>query len=397
MKNSIILQRLKPLNRWTIALMVSGIAITGGSLYYSISEFGQKPAEPVAPAPTIEPITALGRLEPASEVVRVAAPATLNNDRVAQLLVKRGDRVQVGQVIAILDSHERLQTALLEAQEQVNTARAKLTQVKAGAKSGEIAAQQAEITRLEEELRGEIATQSAIIARRQSEVNVAQADYNRYLGLYREGALSASNLDQRRLTLETAQAQLNEAKASQNRTTDTLRAQINRAKATLNQIAEVRPEDVRVAQTEINQAVAAVKRAEAELKEATIRAPIAGQVLEVYTQSGEAIADEGIVDLGKTDPMEVVAEIYQSDIGKIRSGQSAIVTGEGISGELRGTVRQVGLQVSQQKVFSNQPGQNLDRRVVEVRIRLNSKDSQQVASLTNLQVQVAIQPEMSLP
>jgi HlyD family secretion protein len=132
------------------------------------------------------------------------------------------------------------------------------------------------------------------------------------------------------------------------------------------------------------------------LKEASIRAPIAGQVLEVYTQSGEAIADEGIVDLGKTDPMEVVAEIYQSDIGKIRSGQSAIVTGEGISGELRGTVRQVGLQVSQQKVFSNQPGQNLDRRVVEVRIRLNSKDSQQVASLTNLQVQVAIQPQVSL-
>ena len=396
MKNSTILQRLKPLNRWTIALIVTAIAITGGSLYYSISKFGQKPAEPVAPAPTIEPITALGRLEPASEVVRVAAPATLNNDRVAQLLVKRGDRVQVGQEIAILDSRERLQTALVETQERVSTAQARLAQVKAGAKSGEIAAQQAEITRLEEELQGEIASQTAIIARRQSEVNVAQAEYNRYLMLYREGAIAASNLDQRRLTLETAQAQLNEVKSNRNRTADTLRAQINRARATLNQIAEVRPEDVRVAQTEVNQAIAAVKRAEAELKEASIRAPIAGQVLEVYTQSGEAIADEGIVDLGKTDPMEVVAEIYQSDIGKIRSGQSAIVTGEGISGELRGTVRQLGLQVSQQKVFSNQPGQNLDRRVVEVRIRLNSKDSQQVASLTNLQVQVAIQPEMSL-
>jgi len=72
-----ILQRLKPLHRWTIALIVSGIAVTGGSLYYSISEFGQKPVEPVAPAPSIQPITALGRLEPASEVVRVAAPATL--------------------------------------------------------------------------------------------------------------------------------------------------------------------------------------------------------------------------------------------------------------------------------------------------------------------------------
>jgi HlyD family secretion protein len=149
MKNSIILQRLKPLNRWTITLIVSGIAVTGGSLYYSISQFGQKPPEPVAPAPTIQPITALGRLEPASEVVRVAAPATLNNDRVAQLLVKRGDRVQVGQEIAILDSRDRLQMALLEAQERVRAAQAKLTQVKAGAKSGEIAAQQAEITRLQ--------------------------------------------------------------------------------------------------------------------------------------------------------------------------------------------------------------------------------------------------------
>jgi HlyD family secretion protein len=278
MKNSTILQRLKPLNRWTIALIVTAIAITGGSLYYSISKFGQKPAEPVAPAPTIEPITALGRLEPASEVVRVAAPATLNNDRVAQLLVKRGDRVQVGQEIAILDSRERLQTALVETQERVSTAQARLAQVKAGAKSGEIAAQQAEITRLEEELQGEIASQTAIIARRQSEVNVAQAEYNRYLMLYREGAIAASNLDQRRLTLETAQAQLNEVKSNRNRTADTLRAQINRARATLNQIAEVRPEDVRVAQTEVNQAIAAVKRAEAELKEASIRAPIAGQV-----------------------------------------------------------------------------------------------------------------------
>ncbi|KAB8330605.1 HlyD family efflux transporter periplasmic adaptor subunit [Scytonema tolypothrichoides VB-61278] len=391
-----MLQRLKPLNRWMIALYVVGIAIAGGSLYYSFSRFGQKPAEPVASVPVNQPITALGRLEPASEVVRVAAATTLNNDRVAKLLVKRGDRVKANQEIAILESRNRLQTALLEAQERVRAAQAKLLQVKAGAKSGEIAAQKAEIARLEEELQGEIVTQAATITRRQSEVNVALSEYNRYLALYREGAFSASNLDQKRLTLETAQAQLSEVKANRNRTADTLRAQINRAKATLNQIAEVRPVDVQVAQTEVDQAIAAVKRAKAELQEAGIRAPITGQVLEVYTKPGEAIADKGIVDLGKTDQMEVVAEVYQSDIGKIRTGQSAVITGEAFPGELRGTVRLVGLQVSKQEVFSKEPGENLDRRVVEVRIRLNSKDSQQVASLTNLQVQVAIQPEVSL-
>lgn len=261
-----LLQRLKPLNRWTIALIVTGIAITSGSLYYSISWFGQEPTKPVASVPVNQPIAALGRLEPASEVVRVAAPTALNNDRIAQLLVKRGDRVQADQVIAILDSHERLQTVLLEAQAQVSTAQAKLAQVKAGAKSGEIVAQQAEITRLEQELQGEITTQTATIARRQSEVNVAQAEYNRYLILYQEGVIAATNLDQKRLTLETAQAQLDEVKSNRNRTVKTLDAQINQARATLNEIAEVRPEDIQLARTEVNQANAAVKRAEAELK-----------------------------------------------------------------------------------------------------------------------------------
>ncbi|MBD2463536.1 ABC exporter membrane fusion protein [Oscillatoria sp. FACHB-1407] len=386
------LQQLKTLKRSTLTLIGLGIAIASGSSYYAFSQVEQEPTEPVVTAPVDEPVTALGRLEPVSEVVRVAAPTSLNNDRIAQLLVERGDRVQSNQVIAILDSHNRLQTALLQAQEQVRVTQARLAQVRAGAQSGELAAQQAEIVRLEEELQGEITTQTATIARRRSEVNVAQAEYNRYLALYQEGAIAASELDQRRLTLETAQAQLNEVQANRNRTADTLRAQINQARATLDQIAEVRPVDVQVAQSEVDQAIAAVKRAEAELEESYIRAPIAGQVLEVYTQSGEAIAEAGIVDLGTTEQMEVVAEIYQTDIGKVRTGQFAVITSEAFPGELRGTVQLLGLQVSQQEVFSNQPGENLDRRVVDVRIRLDEETSKRVASLTNLQVQVSIQP-----
>ncbi|MBW4662393.1 MAG: hypothetical protein KME15_27405, partial [Drouetiella hepatica Uher 2000/2452] len=85
-------------------------------------------------------------------------------------------------------------------------------------------------------------------------------------------------------------------------------------------------------------------------------------------------------------------EPYQSDIKKIRIGQQALITGEPFSEELRGTVEEIGLQVSQQEIFNNQPGENLDQRVVKVRIRLNAASSDQVSGLTNLQVQVAIQP-----
>ncbi|XGV98684.1 MAG: ABC exporter membrane fusion protein [Leptolyngbya sp. BL-A-14] len=386
------LQLRKTFNRSTLALIAIGVAIAGGSFYYTLSVIEKESSESVVNVPAVESVTALGRLQPASEVVRVAAPSTLNNDRVAQLLVKRGDRVQVNQIIAILDSHDRLQMALLQAQEQVKVAQANLARVKAGAQSGQIVAQRAEILRLEEELQGEIATQTATVAQRQAEVQVAHSEYNRYLALYQEGAIASSVLDQRRLTLETAQAQLNQVQANRNRTAETLRAQVKQAKATLNQIAEVRPVDVQVAQSEVNQAIADVKRAEAELAASYIRAPITGQVLEVHAQPGEAIASTGIMDLGSTEQMEVVAEVYQTDIGKVHSGQSAIITSEAFPGELKGTVELVGLQVSQQEVFSQQPGENLDRRVVDVRIRLDEENSKRVASLTNLQVQVSIQP-----
>jgi HlyD family secretion protein len=384
----------KPSHRWIIGLIIAATAITGTTVFYGASRFGmlgdRKPAQPVQTTPIAKKVTALGRLEPQAEVIRVSAPLTLDGDRISQLLVQQGDRVEKGQAIAILDSRDRLQVALEQAKEQVKVAKSRLAQVKAGAKTGEISAQKAEITRLEAELAGEIATQRAAIARYQAEVNNARAEYDRFQMLYREGAESASKLDNKRLILETARAQLNQATAAQKRTVETLQEQLKQAKATLNQIAEVRPVDVQAAQTEVDRAITEVKRAQTELNLAYIRSPIAGQILKIHTRPGEKISDSGIADLGQTSQMAVVAEVYQTDIGKVKPGQNAVITSQAFPGELQGTVTEIGLQVSRQNVFSNQPGENLDRRVVEVKIRLNPEDSKRVAGLTNLQVQVAI-------
>lgn len=383
----------KPSNRWMLALIVVASTLTAGIAYYGISQFVVgKPAENTQTTPTIKSIVALGWLEPEAEVTKVSVPATLSNDRVAQLLVKRGDRVQANQVIAILDSRDRLQGALLEAEQQVAVAQAELTQVKAGAKSGEIKAQQAEISRLQAELAGETQRQQATLASSEAEVNNARAEYNRNQFLYQEGAISASQFDQKRLALQKSQAQLNEGKANQNRTTDTLQAQIESARANLSRIAEVRPTDVQTAQAKVDQAIAVAQRAKADLRQAEVQAPQAGQILEIYAKAGEVVNEKGIADLGQTRQMRVVAEVYQSDIKKIRMGQQALITGEPFSEELRGTVEEIGLQVSRQETFNNQPGENLDQRVVKVRIRLNAADSDRVSGLTNLQVQVAIRP-----
>lgn len=379
----------KPIQR-VILLTMTATALTGAVMVYRFSQVKQTLQQSQISVPKVQQITALGRLKPVSEVVQVSVPMTLSKDRVAALLVQRGDRITKGEVMAILASRDRLMSALQEAKEQVKVSQAELAKVKVGAKSGEIAAQKAEIARLEASLQGESATQQATITRWQAEFNTAIADYNRYASLYQTGAISASELAQRRLKQETAQAQLNEVKANQKRTIDTLRQQIAQARANLEQIAEIRPVDVQVAQAQIEKAIASVQQAEANLAEATIRAPISGRILEIHSKAGETVSDKGIAEVAQTDEMEVIAEVYQTDIGKIKAGQTATISSGSFAGKISGTVRLIGLQVSQQTVSSGTPGENLDRRIVEVRIRLNSEDSKRIANLTNLQVQVAI-------
>ncbi len=353
-----------------------------------LSSYASKPIR--AELPEIKKVAALGRIEPEAKVIKLSAPLALDGDRLAKLLVEEGDYVKAGQIIAILDSRKRLKDAVQQAQEQVRVSEAKFAQVQAGAKLGEIQAQREQISRLEAELSGEIKTQNAAVARLQAQANNARSEYNRHQQLYTEGAIAISTIDSKRLALETAQEQLNEAQATQDRINSTLKAQLAEAKANLDRISEVRPVDVHAAQTEVNSAISALNKAKTDLAQAYVRAPIDSQILTIQTRSGEKIGEEGIAELAQTDSMIAIAEVYQSDIAKVKLGQSAEITGQAFDGIVRGKVYQVGLQVSRQNVFSNQPGENLDRRVVEVKIRLNPEDNKRVAGLTNLQVQTAI-------
>ena len=383
---------IKPQNKWLISSIVAATAVTGG-IAYGISQSGRVsqttldsvPTKPIAPK-----VTSLGRLEPETETIELSAPLALDGDRVAELLVTEGERVKAGQVIAILDSKDSLQDAVQQAQEQVKVSQAQLARVRAGAKLGEIQAQREQISRLEAELSGEIQAQDAAIARLQAQVNNARSEYNRYQQLYREGAISISTLDSKRLAFETAREQLNEARATQDRTNSTLKAQLAEAKANLNRISEVRPVDVNAAQAEVDSAIANLNKSKTDLSRAYVRAPIDSQIIKIQTRAGEKIGESGIVELAQTNRMVAIAEVYQSDIGKVKIGQSAEITGQAFNGIVRGEVYQIGLQVSRQNVFSDLPGENLDRRVVEVKIRLNREDSKRVAGLTNLQVQTAI-------
>lgn len=387
----------KPIFRPATALVAAAVLGIGGITVYGVRQFSPSSSETPTEvtAPEITTVTALGRIEPSGEIVQISAPSSTQGDRVAELLVQEGDTVEAGQTIAILDSRDRLQAALNQAQERVRVAEANLAKVKAGAKSGEIEAQRATIARIRAERDNDIAAQEATVSRLAAELRNAQVEYQRYQQLYNDGAISASERDSKALTLETAQERLAEAKANLARTRSAQQQQLNEARATLEQIAEVRPVDVEVAAAEVREAQAAVATAQAELDLATIKAPQAGQIINILTRPGEVVSSEGIATIGRTNQMYAIAEVYESDIGKVQIGQPATITSSAVPRELQGTVEQIGLEIQRQEVVNSDPTANIDARVVEVKVRLDEESSQKVAGLTNLQVRVTISLSMS--
>ena len=414
----------------TGSLITATTLALSGLMAYTFWRYRPTPAEPAALPETVVPeiktVTALGWLEPQGEIIKLSAPQSNQGSRVDQLLVKEGDLVEGGQAIAILDSRDRLQAALEQAKTEVEVAVARLEQVQAGAKQGDIQAQKARfqgnqaeldgqiitqkatIATLEAQLRGERSAQKATLDRIQAELNNAETNCQRYDNLYQDGAVSAQDRDSQCLQAETsrkrlqeAQANLNEtissrteqireAQANLSRTIATVDQQIAEAQATLTAVSEVRPVDVKLAKSELTKAQASVKQANVNLEQAYVRSPQAGRVIEVNTHAGELISNEGIIELGQTEQMYAVAEVYDSDIPKIHSGQIATITADALPEPLKGTVEEVGLRVKKQSALDIDPTTNIDARVIEVRVKLDDISSKKAASLTNLQVKVTI-------
>jgi len=389
LKHDALRQRSRP---WLAAAAIALLARTGMWAWREQQEAAPAAVEPVAVA-ELATVTALGRLEPEGELIRLSAPTSTQESRVEQLLVAEGDRVAVGQVVALLDSKERLEAALRRAEEQVRVARAQRARVEAGAQTGELEAQRAEIARLQAEQAGNLQARRAAAARLDAEVENARVEFERYQLLYDEGAVSASLRDSKQLLYTTAQRQLQEVRAEIARIETTSREQIQRARSTLDQLAEVRPVDVEVAAADVRAAIVAVAEAEANLEQASVRSPRAGQIVKIHTRPGELVGEEGIVTLGQTEQMMAVAEVYQTDVGAIRVGQPATVTASALDEPLSGTVERVGLQVERQQVVNEDPAANIDAKVVEVRVRLDRASSQAVSDLSNLQVTVQVQTQ----
>ena len=384
MKNAIEPKRS---NKFLIPAIALALAALGVSIWFVIGRFSNNPSPTASPSATggkeqIKAISALGRLEPQGEVIKVASPSALGTSRIVKLMVKEGDTVKQGQVIAILDSYDRSVAALLQAQSLAQESDRNLAKVRAGAKVGDIAAQEGNVRATA----ANIKALEANTARIKSELEIAGRDYNRFLEVFKEGAISQTVLDTYRLKVETLQGQFIQSQQQ----VQQAQFQLSQSQGLLSSVKEVRPTDIQFAEAQLQTAIINVKKAEVDLDLAQVRAPIDGQVIKINSKIGEVVSQtNGVIDLGNTSQMYVVAEIYETDIGKIKVGQKATIESEAFEGEITGKVDRIGLRIAKNDVLGTDPAAKTDARIIEVKIKLD--ESTKVSGLTNLQVRVKVE------
>jgi HlyD family secretion protein len=100
------------------------------------------------------------------------------------------------------------------------------------------------------------------------------------------------------------------------------------------------------------------------------------------------------MELGASDRMEAVAEVYESDINRVKLGQSVSLTSEngGFSGTLQARVLRIAPQVSRRQVLSTDPTGDADARVVEVRLALDPAAAARVRNLSGLKLIARFNP-----
>ena len=325
--------------------MFGGILLAGGCQRSTASGTIAPPAD----------VACLGHLIPGEGVIEIGAPYSLGGGPgvVAELRVRRGDRVQVGQILAVLRNYRTASTAAASAAAQVKVAEAALAQARAGAKPDDIAALRASV------------------AQREAEMDNERLAYARTQTLFKENSSSAADLE-----------------ASQRRFTVTERA-LDEARYRAASVAEVRAVDVAYAESQVALARAQLANSEAQVEQSLLRAPIAGVVLDTLLQPGE-LASTPVMSLGATDAISVEAYVYDTDIRRVRLGAAATITSYAFAGELTGRVTNVAPLLRSSPAVPIRPDAASDRRVVKVRIALEPADAKRVANLSNQEVEVKI-------
>lgn len=134
----------------------------------------------------------------------------------------------------------------------------------------------------------------------------------------------------------------------------------------------------------------ALQRSKKNLQSSIIESPLNGRLIKIYSWPGMSETTDGLALAAQTSKMQVWAQVFQTDISRIKRGQSAIVTAEsgGFTGKLQANVKSIIGQVSERDLFAISGNNDVNARVVLVKLDLNPDSEKIVENLSGLNVSV---------
>jgi len=153
------------------------------------------------------------------------------------------------------------------------------------------------------------------------------------------------------------------------------------------QLSQRKDELLKLKKQKIN-SIGDKKNIEIDLFNSKLRSPIDGFILAVNSRVGERPKNEGILDVGSSQNMEALIEVYESDINRIFISQNVELTSEngGFKKKLKGNVIRISPQVKQRNVLSTDPTGDADSRVIEVLVKLNKESVNLVQNYARMKV-----------
>jgi len=336
----------------TFTMLIVAAILALGVGYYVPKAFVARPAEPgkteatanslvtgaakAAPAKPEWAASAPGRVEPSGGEVRIGAQVP---GRVAEVLVAANDKVAAGDLLVRLEDDDLVP--------RVHAAATEVAVRKRERDSAEAIGKPAQDRRSAEDT----------LANAERQLGQTRDDQDRVAKQRRAGTGTDADVDKAREATEKARERLMQAR-------DGLR----KALAAEGLPPPTRPEAALTA------ARAELSLAEVALEKTRIRAATAGTVLQVNAKAGETIApspEAVLLVMGNLSSLRVRAELEERDLGKVRSGQAAVVRSDAFPGkDFEGKVTFLAQSLGPSRLGQRGPRKPVDVDVLEVLIEL---------------------------
>jgi len=301
--------------RTKILVLVAAAGIVGGGvLVYTLAGVGTRSAPVAATAAQalvtrgniVVTVPASGQFEPTATTT-VRPDPNLPQRRITEVLVAVGDKVVAGQIVARVDT-TGLEIDLASAKSNFDAQTAKLNILRATPTPNDLVQAHSAVTQSDFTLKS------------------AQSAYDSTRKLAEEGLASAQQLLDAQKTLDSAKAGVEAANfnfdtVKTGPTDDLMQAQISA----------------------VSQALSAYRKAQIIWDATSIRTPVAGTVAQVGVNPGDLVSATSIVQVSdngtnqvnsnnavcvviQNDPAVLQALVDETDVSRIRLGQTAIVT-----------------------------------------------------------------------